>query len=143
MYAGLSTMLCAILVLPLWNIIVSRFGTVKTWLLWSLTMAVTTGLLCFVSKGQIYFFIFVVALNGAPLGGKFLTDSILSDIIDYDEFLTGTRTEATYFMFKSFLPKIVQIPASAVPVALLPNFGYKGPVGIRIDTCQSRLRGRR
>jgi hypothetical protein len=25
---------------------------------------------------------------------------VLADIIDYDEFLTGTRNEATYMMFK-------------------------------------------
>ena len=27
-------------------------------------------------------------------------------MIDYDEFLTGNRAEATYTMFKSFLPKV-------------------------------------
>ena len=26
--------------------------------------------------------------------------------LDYDEFLTGARSEATYMMFKSFLPKV-------------------------------------
>ena len=38
----------------------------------------------------------VAALNGIPLGAKFIADSILSDIIDYDEFLTGQRSQATY-----------------------------------------------
>jgi Na+/melibiose symporter-like transporter len=71
----------------------------------------------------------VAALNGAPLGAKFLADSILADIIDYDEFLTGQRREATYFMFKSFLPKVVMIPASALPIAFLGIFGYRSPVG--------------
>jgi len=47
--------------------------------------------------------------------------------------LTGERSEATFFMFKSFLPKIVQIPASAIPLALLPLFGYLGPVGGRVQ----------
>merc|ERR1719210_783618 len=32
-------------------------------------------------------------------------------------------------MFKSFLPKIVQIPATAVPVALLSTVGYNPPIG--------------
>jgi hypothetical protein len=30
----------------------------------------------------------------------FLSDTILSDIIDYDEFLTGRRSEGTFIMFK-------------------------------------------
>ena len=57
-----------------------------------------------------------------------ILDTILADIIDYDEFLTGSRTEATYTMFKSFLPKIAAIPASTIPVALLPVFGHVQPV---------------
>ena len=61
----------------------------------------------------------VAALNGIPLGAKWLADDILADVIDYDEFLTGNRAEATYTMFKSFLPKVASIPASAIPITLL------------------------
>merc|ERR1719265_3004134 len=57
----------------------------------------------------------------------FLADSILADIIDYDEFLTGSRSEATYFMYKNFLPKIIMIPTSAIPLALMGVFGHKKP----------------
>jgi Na+/melibiose symporter-like transporter len=127
--AGMLALVTAILVLPVWKFLVSYLGKVKTWFLWSLTMAGTNVLLLFVFKGQIEYFFFAAAMNGAPLGAKFLADAILADIIDYDEFLTGMRSEATYFMFKSFLPKIVQIPASAIPVALLKSFDYKDPVG--------------
>ena len=35
------------------------------------------------------------AVNGLPMGAKFLQDAILADVIDYDEFLTGQRSEAT------------------------------------------------
>ena len=40
-------------------------------------------------------------------------------MIDYAEFLTGERAEAGYVMFKSFLPKLAAIPASAIPISLL------------------------
>jgi hypothetical protein len=36
-------------------------------------------------------------------------------------------------MFKSFLPKIVQIPASALPIAMLGLFGYRSPEGGRVQ----------
>jgi hypothetical protein len=65
--------------------------------------------------------------NGAPLGGKFLADTVMADVIDYDEFLTKERAEATYTMFKGFMPKIAAIPASAIPIALLSTFGHKPP----------------
>merc|ERR1719326_1484743 len=70
----------------------------------------------------------VTAMNGVPFGAKFLNDAILADIVDYDEFLTANRKEATYFMAKSFIPKVVQIPAAVLPIALLPAVGYLQPV---------------
>ena len=75
----------------------------------------------------------IAAINGLPMGAKFLADAINADIIDYDEFLTGQRSEATYTMFKSFLPKICAIPASAVPLALLNMVGHVPPVNGRIQ----------
>lgn len=75
-------------------------------------------------EGDIVQCIVFAGINGFPIGAKFLSDSILADIIDYDEFITGTRSEATYTMFKSFLPKICAIPASAIPIALLNVFGH-------------------
>jgi len=126
---GVCILLAAVLALPIWNLLVWRLGKVKTWLLWSLTGAITNLSFVVLGRGHVIGLWIVSALNGAPLGAKFIADSILGDIIDYDEFLTGQRNEATYFMFKGFLPKIVQIPAAAMPIALLGAFGYKSPVG--------------
>merc|ERR1719440_1191782 len=70
----------------------------------------------------------VTALNGVPFGAKFLNDAILADIVDYDEFLTANRKEATYFMAKSFIPKVVQIPAAVLPIAFMPAVGYIQPI---------------
>lgn len=51
-------------------------------------------------EGQVTLCIVMSVFNGAPIGAKFLADAIMADVIDYDEFLTGTRAEATYTMFK-------------------------------------------
>eukprot|EP00928_Gymnodinium_smaydae_P084074 TRINITY_DN6731_c0_g1_i1.p1 TRINITY_DN6731_c0_g1~~TRINITY_DN6731_c0_g1_i1.p1 ORF type:complete len:852 (+),score=113.97 TRINITY_DN6731_c0_g1_i1:28-2556(+) len=126
---GISVLIAAIAALPLWSLAVRWFGKVKVWWMWSLTMAATNCLFLFLGRGMVIPLLIVSALNGVPLGAKFLADSILGDIIDYDEFLTGQRNEATYMMFKSFLPKIVQIPAAALPIALLTTTGYVSPVG--------------
>jgi len=131
--SGLLALVMAILFLPLWNFLVRKFGKVQTWLVWTLTMAATNLIFVFLPKGSIYMLWVTSAINGAPLGAKFLADSILADIIDYDEFCTGARSEATYFMFKSFLPKIVQIPAAAIPIALLGSFNYSPPLGGKVQ----------
>ena len=82
----------------------------------------------FASEGDVKFVIFVSMLCGIPVGGQFLTDSILADTIDYDEFLNGTRSEGSYTVFATLIPKFVSIPSSAVPLALLAVLGFRMPV---------------
>eukprot|EP00947_MAST-08B_sp_MAST-8B-sp1_P005055 g5055.t1 len=130
--SAVSVLLAAFAGSPLWLFAAAKLGKRRAWLLWSLTMAGTNALYMLVGEGDVYPCIVVSAINGLPMGAKFLSDTILADIIDYDEWLRGSRNEATYMMFKSFLPKIAAIPASAVPVALLNAFGHVAPVGGRI-----------
>jgi len=131
--AGFTAFLfSAILSNPIWLLIVKKLGKVEGWLFWSLSNALTNFLYisCGWSGGQdweVWWVIALCGLNGFPMGGKFLADSILSDIIDYDEFLTGSRNEAVYTMFKGFLPKISAIPAIALPVAVLQALGHVPP----------------
>lgn len=104
---------------------VLRFGKRNIWLVWSAAMAIANLLFGFaaVKSGLVKEAIIMGVIAGAPLGAKFISDALLADIIDYDEFLSGHRNEATYTMFKSFLPKICAIPAAAVPVAILNAIG--------------------
>ena len=70
----------------------------------------------------------LAVVNGLPAGAIFLTDSVVADVIDYDELLTGQRSEGRFTIFQTFLPKIVSVPAQAVPLALLSYFGFVAPV---------------
>ena len=124
----LALLLSAFCFSPMWLQMTKWIGKRNTWLLWSLSMAATNPLYFFVGSGDAKLCIIISGLNGIPFGAKFLADAILADVIDYDEFLTGNRAEATYTMFKSFLPKVAAIPASAIPVALLDVFGHIPPV---------------
>ena len=118
----------AFLFVPLWLTAATKLGKRNAWLLWSFTNGLT--FLCFapVRKGDVILCVIMSFFNGAPTGGKFLADTVMADVIDYDEFLTKERAEATYTMFKGFMPKIAAIPASAIPIALLSTFGHKPPV---------------
>jgi hypothetical protein len=59
-----------------------------------------------------------------------MAPSILSDIVDYDEYLTETRREAMYFQFKSFIPKVIMVPIVAIPLAFMDLLGgYKADLG--------------
>jgi len=126
--------------MPLWPLLATKLGKVETWLLVSFLCMATEVMKLFIQDGQVFFALVVFGLATLPHGGKFLGDVIMTDIIDYDEFLTGTRNEATYFMFKSFIPKIILIPAAAIPLALLRSFGYLEPQGGRLMSQPASVR---
>merc|ERR1712185_434775 len=115
-------LVAAAVFIPVWNVLVARLDKYKAWLVWSFSMALTNFALCFLPRAQdsplgVYGMVLVGALNGAPV----------ADTIDYDEFLSGQRNEATYTMFRSFLPKICAIPAGALPLAILNAIGHVPP----------------
>jgi hypothetical protein len=129
--AILAMLVCAVCGAPFWLWLATPgvAGKRNAWLAYSCVSALTNPLFMFVGSGDTYLVICVAGINGLPFGAKFLAYAILADVIDYDEFLSGNRAEATYTMFKSFLPKVAAIPASAIPIALLfSQFGYVGPV---------------
>mgnify|MGYP003706063421 CR=1 FL=1 len=122
--AVLVILMAAVVGTPIFMALAQRYGKRAAWLIWSATSAFTNILMLIPGEGDYVLCIVMAGINGLPLGAKFLSESILADIIDYDEFLTGTRAEATYTMFKSFLPKLCAIPAGAIPIALLNAIGH-------------------
>eukprot|EP00638_Chattonella_subsalsa_P000303 CAMPEP_0117738550 /NCGR_PEP_ID=MMETSP0947-20121206/3200_1 /TAXON_ID=44440 /ORGANISM="Chattonella subsalsa, Strain CCMP2191" /LENGTH=925 /DNA_ID=CAMNT_0005554269 /DNA_START=157 /DNA_END=2935 /DNA_ORIENTATION=- len=93
-----------------------------------LLAAVTNGMFVFVGEGDPKLCVFMAMMNGLPNGAMFLNESILADVIDYEEFLTGERSEGRFTIFQTFIPKVVSIPAQAIPLGLLAAFGFVQPV---------------
>jgi len=105
-----------------------KFGKFRTWLAFNMTTAVTNGMFVIIGRGDPKMCMMLAVLNGMPSGAQFLTDSIVADVIDYDEFLTGERSEGRFTIFQTFIPKIVSVPAQAIPLAMLSFFGFVSPV---------------
>lgn len=82
-----------------------------------------------------------MALNGIPIGGAFLTHSILADVIDYDQFLHGARCEASFCVFATIIPKFLAIPASALPLAAINLLGFAPPMDGVSQPQSARVRG--
>jgi Na+/melibiose symporter-like transporter len=128
----------AIIGSPIWMYLSRVYGKRKAWLIYSFANW-TTKLLClFLGEGDITATIIVTAINGLPLGGQFITAGLLADVIDYEEFKSGERREAQFTMFSSFVPKVVSIPSSALPLALISAAGFVPSEG-GVSQSQSRL----
>ena len=124
-------LLAAVGSMPLWQKAAMGFGDYRTWLAFNFLNAITT-ILFILGRSSTLAIVLTICfaiLNGAPIGASFLTDNILGLVIDYDELRTGTRSEATFTMFASFIPKVVSVPASAFPLTLLALMGFKDPIG--------------
>lgn len=122
----------AVVATPLWLMLAKMRGKVSAWVIWSFTMAITNFVFVFLDQSMVVACVVACTINGIPLAAKFLADAILADIIDYDEFLTGHRNEAMYTMFKSFLPKVMAIPAAAIPLAVMNMVGHVPAVNGKI-----------
>ena len=70
---------------PLWLFLAKKLGKYRAWMLFNFGNVVTNALFFLPQEGQTLKLVIVTALNGLPIGGTFLVQSVLSDIIDYDE----------------------------------------------------------
>jgi Na+/melibiose symporter-like transporter len=68
--------------------------------------------------------IFAAILTSFPAGGSYLNDVVVSDAIEYDEFITGKRTEGIYTVCSAFIPKFVSLFAQAIPLSIMSIIGF-------------------
>ena len=84
-----ALMMATIISMPFWLWATKKYGKYRTWMAYNLFTALTNGLFVFVGEGHPKLCVGFAFLNGLPNGAQFITESILADVIDYDEFLTG------------------------------------------------------
>jgi len=104
-----------------------KIGKVQCWLTYNVVNAVTNVLLVFVPEQGLYYLYFCMIMNGIPTGGQFLLSAMLSDVIDYDEFLNYKRNEGQFTVFATFVPKIIAIPCQSFPLIGMFLLGYTNP----------------
>ena len=104
-----------------------KIGKRNAWILYNVMLAVTNFLYAFIYQGSTVYLYIVLALNGFPLGGNFLANSTVSDVVDYDEFLNFKRNDAQFTVFATFIPKIVGIPCQSLPLSLIYMLGFENP----------------
>ena len=87
-----------ILSVPLWIAVSKRIGKKKTWLISMGLTGFGFGGMFFLYPGADALILTLAFLCGVGGGsGAAMAPSIQSDVIDYDEYLTGKRKEGTYF----------------------------------------------
>jgi len=111
--------ICCIISMLLWHFIIKVVPRKKSWQAYSLVSVFTFAMFMLCGEGSMSLLVIFSIFNAMPAGGAYLNDVFVSDIIDYDEFLTGKRNEGIYVVFSSFTPKIVTIFAQSLPLTIM------------------------
>ena len=94
----LTYLVPCILSVPVWISLSKRIGKKKTWLISMVLTGLGFGGMFFLSAGADTLILLLAFVCGVGAGsGAAMAPSIQSDVIDYDEYLTGKRKEGTYF----------------------------------------------
>ena len=94
----LTYLVPCILSVPVWISLSKRIGKKKTWLISMVLTGFGFGGMFFLSEGADTLILLLAFVCGVGAGsGAAMAPSIQSDVIDYDEYLTGKRKEGTYF----------------------------------------------
>jgi hypothetical protein len=121
----------------MWLWIVNRYDKFVAYYAFNIALLVMHILFVFVSFDQIALTAVLVFFWGAIYSGHFLLKAIMCDVIDYDEFLTGSRREGQYLMFLEFVPKFMQVPSQALPFVALAYAGYDPNLSPEVENSQS------
>lgn len=103
----LSYMIFSLILTPLWIPFSKRVGKKRLWV-WSMVItAFAFGGMGTLSEGDIWQLLALAAIAGMAGGcGGTINPSIKSDIIDYDEYISGERKEGAYFAAWYFVSKM-------------------------------------
>jgi len=126
-YLGLSISLffiCCIASCSIWHLLVDRYGKVLCWKMYSIISILPFILFLFCDIGSTHLLVISAIFTSFPTGGAYLNDVLISDVIEYDEFLTGKRAEGIFTVFSSLIPKFVSLFAQAIPLSILSLIGF-------------------
>ena len=126
-YLGLSISLffiCCIASCSIWHLLVDRYGKVLCWKMYSIISILPFTFFLFCDIGSTHLLVISAIFTSFPTGGAYLNDVLISDVIEYDEFLTGKRAEGIFTVFSSLIPKFVSLFAQAIPLSILSLIGF-------------------
>ncbi|MFP4343249.1 MAG: MFS transporter [Anaerolineales bacterium] len=120
--------LTAVLTLPVWTWMATRFNKRVAYIVGALIGVVILLLLPIVRPEQYVLAIPLAAIIGASVSAAHvMPDAIFPDVVDWDELRTGKRHEGIYYGAKNFIRKLTSAFAIFIALQVLGWLGYQSP----------------
>jgi GPH family glycoside/pentoside/hexuronide:cation symporter len=126
-FFGVMMFVC-ILFVPFWLRMSKRFNKIGAYIAGMAAWVVVQALIYTIQPGEINYLLFIAALAGIGVSAAYvLPDSILPDVIEWDELRTRRRQEGIYYGIRTLIRKLTGALVIFVTLQILGWSGYHAP----------------
>jgi len=123
-----AMMFCCILFVPFWLKVSKRFNKIGAYIAGMTAWIVVQAMIFTIQPGEINYLLTIAALAGVGVSAAYvLPDSILPDVIEWDELRTGRRQEGIYYGIRTLIRKLTGALVIFITLQILGGSGYQAP----------------
>lgn len=121
-------MLVCVLFVPFWLWLSKRQNKIRAYILGMAAWVVVQVLIFTIQPGETSYMLFLAGLAGIGVSAAYiLPDSILPDVIEWDELRTGRRQEGIYYGIRTLIRKLTGALIIFITLQILGWSGYQAP----------------
>jgi GPH family glycoside/pentoside/hexuronide:cation symporter len=126
-FFGIMMLVC-ILFVPFWLWLARKRNKIQAYILGMVLWIIVQFMVFTIQPGQINYLLVIAALAGIGVSAAYiLPDSILPDVIEWDELRTGRRQEGVYYGIRTLIRKLTGALVIFITLQVLGWSGYKSP----------------
>ncbi|MBL8098482.1 MAG: MFS transporter [Anaerolineales bacterium] len=136
-FFGIMMSVC-ILFIPFWLWMAKRLNKIKAYIIGMICWVIVEILIFTIQPGEINYLLWLAAFAGVGVSAAYiLPDSILPDVIEWDELRTNRRQEGVYYGIRTLIRKLTGAGVIFVTLQILGWSGYVAPPQDAIQFTQS------
>ena len=126
-FFGVMMFVCVLFV-PFWLWLSKRFNKIQAYIVGMASWIVVQVMIFTIQPGDTNYLLLIAALAGIGVSAAYiLPDSILHDVIEWDELRTGRRQEGIYYGIRTLIRKLTGAGVIFVTLQILGWSGYQAP----------------
>lgn len=126
-FFGVMMFVCVLFV-PFWLWLSKRFNKIQAYIAGMASWIVVQVMIFTIQPGDTNYLLLIAALAGIGVSAAYiLPDSILPDVIEWDELRTGRRQEGIYYGIRTLIRKLTGAGVIFVTLQILGWSGYQAP----------------